>query len=323
MNIHFSRQVYGRMKAAVFYEYGDIDVLQIADVPKPSISDNEILVKVKAAAVNPKDTFIRKGRFKRFTGNQFPQLVGFDFSGEVAESNHPHYKIGDAVSGMLEGWHGGSAAEYVAVKAHQLAKKPDAVSFEDAAAVPLVALTTLQALRDDARIKPGDKVCINGASGGVGTMAVQIAKIYGAEVTAIASQSNHDFLKTLGADYCIDYRETNITSSNSKFNIFFDVFGNTRFASIKPILTENGTWVSTVIQPHVFVSMGLSYFSSKTAKLVVVKAQTDDFKLIGEWMEARKLKAIIHDTYPLEKIADAHRQQQSKHTRGKLVIHVQ
>ncbi len=310
------------MRAAVFYEYGDVNVLKIADVPQPSIISDEILVNVKAAAVNPKDTFIRKGRFKRFTGNQFPQLAGFDFSGVVAESNHPDYTIGDAVFGMLEGWHGGSCAEYVSVRGHQLAKKVDSISFEDAAAVPLVALTALQALRDDAGIKAGDKVCINGASGGVGSMAVQIAKIYGADVTAIASQSNHDFLMELGADTCIDYKERNISQMQNQFDIFFDVFGNTRFASIKPILSGQGTWVSTVIQPHVFISRALTIFRRKKAKLVVVKAIHEDFQLIGDWMVSGKLKAIIHASYPLEKIAEAHLQQESKHSRGKLVVKI-
>lgn len=310
------------MKAAVFYQYGKVDVLKIADVPKPTIGAGEILVNVKAAAVNPKDTFIRKGRFKRFTGNQFPQFVGFDFSGTVAGSKHPDYIIGDEVFGMLEGWHGGSCAEYLTVQAHQLARKPDTISFEDAAALPLVALTALQALRDDAEIKAGDRVCINGASGGVGSMAVQIAKIYGAHVTAIASQTNHDFLRELGADNCIDYKETNITQSDSKFDIFFDVFGNTGFASIKPILSRKGKWISTVILPHVFISIGLTYFRHKKAKLVVVKARNADFQLIGDWMSEGKLKAIIHEIYPLEKIADAHSQQQSKHTRGKIVISI-
>lgn len=310
------------MKAAVFYEYGDVDVLKIVDVPKSTIASDEILVNVKVAAVNPKDTFIRKGRFKRFTGNQFPQFVGFDFSGIVSESNHPDYATGDEVFGMLEGWRGGSCAEYVVVKAHQLAKKPDTISFEDASALPLVALTALQALRDDAGIKVNDKVCINGASGGVGSMAVQIAKIYGAHVTAIASQSNHDFLREIGADECIDYKEIDITKLDSQFDIFFDVFGNTHFANIKPILSNKGKWVSTVLQPHVFTSIGLSYFSQKKAKLVVVKAIHEDFQLIGEWIIEAKLKAIIQTIYPLEKIAEAHTQQQSKHTRGKIVIRI-
>lgn len=311
------------MKAAVFYAYGDVDVLQIADVPKPIIGDNGVLVKVVSAAINPKDTFIRKGRFKWFTGNQFPQLTGFDFAGIVAETNSADFAVGDAVFGMLEGWRGASCAEYVAVEAHQLAHKPDTIDFDDAASVALVGLTALQALRDEGNIKAGDKVCINGASGGVGTMAVQIAKIYGCHVTAIASQKNHDFLRDLGADDCIDYRDANISRTSATFDIFFDVFGNTRYKHIKPILSNNGTWISTVIQPHVFMSRLLSSFSGKSAKLVIVQANRKDLLTIVEWLLNGQLQAIIANRYLLEEIRQAHRLQQSKHSGGKIVIQVE
>lgn len=309
-----------KMKAAIFQQYGNVDVLEIADIPKPSPKHGEILVQVKAAAVNPKDTFIRKGRFTRFTGNQFPKQVGFDFAGDVVETHSKDYQIGDAVFGMLDGWQGATCAEYVTAPTDQIAKKAETVSYEAAAAVPLVALTALQALRDEANIKEGNAVCINGASGGVGTMAVQIAKLYGAQVTAIASAKNHEFLYELGADSCVDYREQDITKTNKQFDIFFDVFGNTRFAYIKAILKKNGTWVSTVLKRHVFVSTMLSKFSSKKAKLIVVKSNTDDLQQIANWMNESRLKAIIHDIYPLTDIQAAHKQQESKHTRGKIVI---
>lgn len=310
------------MKAAVFYAYGDVDVLQIADIPKPIIGDNEVLVKVVSAAINPKDTFIRKGRFKWFTGNQFPQLTGFDLAGTVAETNSADFAVGDAVFGMLDGWHGASCAEYVAVKAHQLAHKPDTIDFDDVASVALVGLTALQALRDEGNIKAGDKVCINGASGGVGTMAVQIAKIYGCHVTAIASQKNHDFLRDLGADDCVDYRDTDISLTNATFDIFFDVFGNTRYRHIKPILSSDGKWISTVIQPHVFMSRFLSVFSGKSATLVIVKAIRKDLLTIVEWILKGQLRAIIANRYLLEEIQQAHIEQQSKHSGGKIVIQV-
>ncbi len=310
------------MRAAIFNQYGTSDVLEISDLPKPTLKPNHILVKVQAAAINPKDTFIRKGRFKQFTGNQFPQFTGFDVAGKIVASDSENLPVGAHVFGMLEGWHGGTCAEYVLVQSHQCAIIPNSIRMIDAAALPLVTLTALQALRDEASIKQGMCVCINGASGGVGSMAVQIAKIYGAHVTAIASQANHDFLYEIGADACIDYHETDIRTVNQTFDIFFDVFGNTRFADIKPILTKKSTWVSTVIQPHVFISMGLSILSKKRAKLVVVKAIADDLAQISEWVATEKLKAIIHSVYPLEEIRAAHQQQESKHTRGKIVITV-
>ncbi|MEO1291134.1 MAG: NAD(P)-dependent alcohol dehydrogenase, partial [Chloroflexota bacterium] len=214
----------------------------------------------------------------------------------------------------------GTCAEYILVQANQLSRLPDTVSWIDAASVPLVSLTALQALRDNAKIQSGMRVCINGASGGVGSMAVQIAKICGCRVTAIASESNHDFLSDLGADICLDYRQNDIRNSDQHFDIFFDVFGNTHFRDIKPILSKNGTWVSTVIKQHVFTSIALSKLSSKSAELVVVKAVSEDLSQIAEWMVDGRLRAIIHQTYPIEQIAQAHQQQQSKHTRGKLVI---
>ena len=172
-----------------------------------------------------KITFIRKGRFKRFTGNSFPQFTGFDVAGEIIDSNNDNLPIGSRIFGMLDGWHGGTCAEYVLIKSSQCAIIPDSISMIDATALPLVTLTALQALRDEARITDGMSVCINGASGGVGSMAVQIAKLYGADVTAIASQTNHDFLYDLGVDQCIDYLTTDIGTVNERFDIFFDVFG--------------------------------------------------------------------------------------------------
>lgn len=310
------------MKAVVFHRYGDIDVLQIEDMPKPKIAADEVLVQVKSSAINPKDTFIRKGRFKRFTGNKFPQQTGFDFSGIVTESNLADFTVGEAVFGMLDGWHGATCAEYVAVKTNQLAPMPDNISFDEGASVPLVALTALQALRDDTNIKAGDRVCINGASGGVGTMAVQIAKIFGADVTAIASQKNHEFLLELGADTCIDYHDIDIRQSDSQFDIFFDVFGNTRFREIKPILSKHGTWISTVLQGHVFRSILLSRLGRKSAKIVVVKVINKDLLTISRWMLDHKLRTVIAHMYPLDAIQEAHLQQQSKHSGGKIVVQI-
>ncbi len=313
------------MKAAILTSYGTAEVLEISDVPKPQLQADEVLVHVHAAAVNPKDTFIRKGRFRWFSGDRFPMLAGFDFAGEVSEVGAmvKVTKVGDAVYGMLDGWQGGTFAEYVAVKANQLSQKPEILTFEEAAAMPLVSLTALQALRDKARIKEGQEVCINGASGGVGSMAVQIANIHKAIVTAISAKHNHDFLHQLGAIECIDYHHADITKNEPRFNIFFDVFGNQRFKAIKPILKDSGVWVSTVVQPHVFLSVAKTmFFSRKKAKLVVVKSSREDLTKVREWVEAGEFKPIVHEIYPLEKIREAYAQQETKHTRGKVVIRI-
>jgi len=312
------------MKAATITNFGPPDVLAIRDVPTPRPQADEVLVRVHAAAINPKDTFIRKGRFKRFTGRHFPLLTGFDFAGEVAAIGKAvtEAPVGEAVYGMLDGWQGGACAEYIAVNAGRFCKKPAGLSFDEAAALPLVSLTALQALRNCAGIAPGMQVCINGASGGVGSMAVQIARIMGAGVTAISSEANHGFLEALGADHCIDYRHGDIAREH-QFDIFFDVFGNRPFRSVKPILSRRGVWVSTVIQPHVFLSVVLTrFFSHRKARLVVVKSVRDDLEQVRNWVAAGLLRPVVHNVFPLEKIREAHVQQETKHTRGKIVIHI-
>ncbi len=311
------------MKAATITAYGPPDVLAVRNVPDPRPRADEVLVHVRAAAINPKDTFIRKGRFKRFTGSVFPIPTGFDFAGEVVQAGTgvTDTSVGEAVYGMLDGWQGGACAEYVAVNAGRFCKKPAGISFDEAAALPLVSLTALQALRNRAGIATGMRVCINGASGGVGSMAVQIAKIMGARVTAISSSPNHGYLVDLGADRCIDYRHGNIAAPGQRFDIFFDVFGNRPFRSVKPILSDRGVWVSTVIRPHVFLSVILTrLFSRRKARVVLVKSLRDDLEQVRRWVETDVLRPVVHSVYPLEKIREAHVQQETKHTRGKIVI---
>jgi len=311
------------MRAVIFNQFGGTEVLEIADIEKPTISADEVLVRVRAAAVNPKDTFVRKGRFQIFTGKQFPLQLGYDFAGEVAAIGNTvtGYEQGQTVFGMLDCWQGRTCAEYVAVGTDNLADMPDALSFEKAAAIPLTASTSLQALRDEANIKDGDHVGINGASGGVGAMAVQIAKLFGTRVTAISSAVNHDFLTELGADTCIDYHDADVAAGEQRFDIFFDVFGNQPFKRIKPVLTRTGTWVSTVVKSHVFISQWVTrLFGRQKARQVVVKARHVDLALIRDWVAAGQLRPIVQDVFPLDKIKEAHAQQETKHTRGKIVV---
>lgn len=311
------------MRAAIFNEFGGTEVLDVAEVEKPHVKADEVLVRVRAAAVNPKDTFVRKGRFRLFTGRRFPMLTGYDFAGEVAAAGKRVTTLekGQPVFGMLDCWRGRTCAQFVAARPDMLVTMPASLSFEEAAALPLAASTALQALRDKAGIETGFRVGINGAAGGVGTLAVQIAKLFGAHVTAVGSQANHAFLYSLGADTCIDYHDTDVASGDQRFDIFFDVFGNQSFGKIKPVLTPAGTWVSTVVQPHVFISqLATSLWGQKRARLVVVKSRPSDLALIRKWAEAGTLQPVIQDVYPLEKIRAAHAQQETKHTRGKIVI---
>jgi NADPH:quinone reductase-like Zn-dependent oxidoreductase len=311
------------MKAAVFDSFGSAEVLRVADIERPAIAADEILVRVRAAAVNPKDVFIRKGRFAQWTGNDFPMQTGFDFAGQAAAvgGNVADIQKGQAVYGMIDGWAGRTCAEYIAVKPHQLSRRPGNLSFEEAAALPLASLTALQALRDEAAIADGFRVCINGASGGVGSMAVQIARLLGASVTAVSRVENHAFLKELGADECIDYQRTDVTTLGRNFDIFFDVFGNRLFETVQPVLTDTGIWVSTVLRPEVMAAVEQTKNSAgQTAKLVIVRADRDDLDQVRRWAEAGQIRPVIHDTFPLSQIGAAHRQQETKHTRGKLVV---
>ncbi len=314
------------MKAALINEYGSADVLSVGELPMPVPGNKQVLVRVHAAAINPKDTFIRKGRFSPMTGKKMPLQTGFDFAGEVVEvgSAVAGCRPGDQVFGMLrEIFHGRACAEFLAVSADQFAAKPASLSYEEAAALPLASLTALQALRDDGGILEGDRLCINGASGGVGSMAVQIGKVLGAHVTAIGRKENHAFLRELGADACIDYRDMDIRDCGEQFDVFFDVFGNQPFREIRDILTLGGTWVSTVLQPHVFGSAVISrVLPGPNARLVMVKSRRADLELLREWVDAGKIRPIVHAVYPLEQIGAAHLQQESKHTRGKLVIRI-
>ena len=312
------------MKAVLFDEYGKPDTLYIGTMDKPTIGADEVLVKVKACAVNPKDVFIRKGRFKLFNPG-FPKQTGFDFAGEVAERgvNVHHVQVGDAVFGHLDGLGGGTAAEYVKVNRIKVARKPEFLTFTEAAAVSLVSQTALQALRDEGHIESGMRVCINGASGGVGSMAVQIAAHYGTHITAISSENNHDFCRDLGADVTVDYRTEDITASDDRFDIFFDVFGNHRYETIRPILTDNGTYITTVPGSGIILrQLWTGLTSSQKAKLVVVESRTSDLNQLSDWFNTGVIRPVIDSVFTLENIAEAHALQQTKHARGKIVVTV-
>ena len=178
------------MKKAIFEEYGEVEVIQFVNSDLPKLASNQVLIKVAAAALNPKDILIRKGKFKRLAGNKFPKSIGFDFLGTIIDGNGSAYKKGDAVFGMLNGWKAGCCAELVQASVNELYKKPKNISFEAAAGIPLAGQTALQAIRDMGQLAKGQKICINGASGGVGTLAIQIAKELGGIITTISSTKN-------------------------------------------------------------------------------------------------------------------------------------
>ncbi|MGB1249508.1 MAG: NAD(P)-dependent alcohol dehydrogenase [Candidatus Promineifilaceae bacterium] len=313
------------MKAAIFNAYGSADELQIADLPIPVIQSDELLVKVHASAMNPKEVFIRKGRFKHLSGDDFPQLGGFDFAGEVVEvgDDVAHLAVGDAVYGMLDGWAAGTHAEYYAAKGKGTARMAQGLSFTEAAAMPLAMLTAYQALLQIGRMQPNQRVLVNGASGGVGTFAVQIAKAFGASVTAVCSYRNIDLVKELGADKVIDYTAQAVLAPDDPYDIFFDAFGNFEFGNVQHLLTPQGFYISTVLRQHIFRDQALTQHNDgQKARLILVAPSSADLDALAPMIERGEIRPIIDKIYPLDQIADAHRHLETKRTRGKVVVQI-
>ncbi len=313
------------MQAAVYDRFGPPSVLSLRDLPQPTLRQGEVLVKVQAAAINPKDALFRAGKFAWLSGRNFPMIPGSDFAGTVAEigAGVTSCKTGDAVYGMADRYVGACCAEYVAVPSDELASKPPSLSFIEAASLPLTAMTALQALRDCGRVVAGVEVCIHGASGGVGTVAVQIAKAMGARVTALCSAANLEFVRALGADEVVDYRTTAPTALHRRFDCFFDVFGNQSYTAIKPLLPRHGTYVSTVPKLRNFIDHGLTLFSPlRRARLVTVRSRSEDLEQLSRWVADGRLKPIIATVLPLSEIRQAHELIESRRTKGKIVLQV-
>ncbi len=307
------------MKKAIIKGFGKSDQLDFIDVSIPSINEQEVLVKVKAASVNPKDTFIRKGRYKALTGSRFPMGVGFDYAGVVEQSNIAAFQKGDAVFGMVNGWAGKTFAEYVAVGKNEICHVPKNIELTEAASIPLVAQTALQALADIGKIKEGYHICINGASGGVGTMAIQIAKSFGAIVTTLTSPANFELCKSLGADSTLDY--ANMPNLDSSFDIYFDVFGNQSFSSVKNLLSQRGVYISTVPSKQLLLRQYfINPFSSKKAALVIVQSTIKKLQWIKTNIELGILIPIIDSIFPFSDLAKAQSKVETKRTKGKVVV---
>lgn len=311
------------MKIVQFHTYGSPNVLQLQDASSPTLQKNELLVKVHAAAINPKDILIRKGKFKRMAGSKFPKGVGFDFAGTVANTNaHKNYPVGTPVYGMINGWNARCCAEYINVPVNELYHSPKNCNFIASASIPLAAQTALQALRDQAQLKAGQTVCINGASGGVGTLAIQIAKALNGQVTTISSHRNLDLCRSLGADNVIDYTETLITATGQKFDIFFDVFGNYSFPKIRHLLHPNGYYVTTVPNIAIIKEQFFNPFRRQKAKLVVVKSRKTDLQWLTTQIETGVIQPVVDKVYPLPDIAKAQAYIETKRARGKVVVQI-
>jgi NADPH:quinone reductase-like Zn-dependent oxidoreductase len=316
------------MKAIVYTKFGSPDVLQLKEVEKPIPGDNEILIKVHAASANAYDwRHVRADPFLiRLMGAGLIKprhsILGADIAGQVEAvgSNVGQFKPGDEVFG--EGSYGGFA-EYVCVDENRFVLKPASLTFEEAAAVPMAALTALQGLRDKGKIQEGQKVLINGASGGVGSFAVQIAKSFKADVTGVCSKAKVDFVRSVGADHVIDYTQEDITKNSEQYDLIFDVAGYRSVSEYKRILSSGGIYVlAGGSMMRILQLMFRSMTGVKNMSIMVANVNQKDLLFILELFKAGKVKSIIDKCYPLNKTAEALRYLEEGHACGKLVITV-
>jgi len=319
------------MKAAIYTRYGPPDVLQIKDVEKPVPKDNEVLIRVRAASVNPLDWHFMRGTpyfLRMMTGLRKPKdkRLGVDVAGQVEAvgRNVTQLKPGDEVFGACRG----AFAEYACTSESALVMKPYNVTFEQAASVPVAAFTALQGLRDKGHLQPGQKVLINGAAGGVGTFAVQIAKSFGADVTGVCSTRNVDMVRSIGADRVIDYTQEDFTQSGQRYDLIFDCVGNHSLSACRRVLNPKGTYIAVGgpggwwLDPlaRMLRTLVLSWFVSQKLVMFLAKPSKEDLTIIGQLMEAGKVAPVIDKRYSLSEVPEAIRYLEEGHARGKVVI---
>jgi NADPH:quinone reductase-like Zn-dependent oxidoreductase len=320
------------MKAIVYDKRRLPDGLRYAEIEKPAPAADEVLVRVRAASVNPLDYHILRHpamrRVVAFISKQKNSQPGRDMSGEVhaVGTDVTQFKPGDAVFGVAPG----AFAEYASTKVSRVARKPVEISHEHAAAMPVAGLTALQGLRDVGQIKAGQNVLINGAAGGIGTFAVQIAKHYGANVTAVCSTRNIEMVRSLGADRVIDYTRENYTDSAAEYDLVFDIAGNHSFAARRRVLKPHGTYVGAGIIAvklsvaslivHMAAESVRKRFVSQRFLTFIAQMTQDDLTYLADFVRAGKVTPVIDRTYDLPEAADAIRYLEQRHARGKVVI---
>jgi len=325
------------MKAIVHTKYGPADELQLKEVQQPVPGDNEVLIKIRATTVTTSDcnvrnfTFVPK-LFMLFARLQFGfkkpkiNILGIDLAGEIEAvgKDVKRFKKGDRVFGSPEPALG-AHAEYICIREDgALAEMPANMTWEEAAAVPLAGITALYFLRDKGKIGAGQKILINGASGGIGTFAVQLAKYYGAEVTGVCSTANLEMVKSLGADKVIDYTKEDLSKNNETYDVIFDVAGKTSFSRCKSLLKKNGVFLVNLIElPDLVQILWTSMIGSKKAKGGMAVASAGDLSFLKGLIEAGKLKSVIDRSYPLEQTAAAFAYVERGHKKGNVVITVE
>ncbi len=318
------------MKAVLIRRFGPADVLRIEEVERPPVSGDQVLIRVHYSSVNPVDWKIRNGSLKLLTGSRFPMRLGFDVSGEVVETgpSADRFKIGDRVFGMLDFRHLGAYAEYACAREKTIAQIPGNLDYKDAAAVPLAALTAYQALHHKGGIGEGQSVLVNGASGGVGSFGVQIAKAAGAFVTGVCGTDSIELVRMLGADNVINYRIRNFTEQDERYDIIFDAVGLRSFFGVSKSLNKSGRYVTTLpnkssdVVSFFLTSMLPLFFAGKKSTYINVRPSGADLNHLSLLIEQKKIVPVIDRVFTLEEIAEAHAYSETGHARGKIVIKI-
>ncbi len=321
-----------RMKAIYYSCYGSTDVLEVAQVEKPKPADDQILIKIRAAGVNPLDWHYMRGSpylMRLGSGLGLPDNpgLGVDFAGtvEAVGEKVTKFKPGDEVFGGGKG----AFAEYLTIAENgAVSLIPANMSFEQAASVPIAAITALQALRDEGQVQKGQRVLINGASGGVGTFAVQIAKYYGAEVTGVCSARNHEMVRSMGADHVIDYRQVDYTRTGHRYDLIIDMVGNHSLSENRQALEADGSlvmvggakgnWIGPLKNP--LKALLYSPFVGQKFITLLASLRQTDLDVLGDLMSTGKLTPVMDRSYPLNEVPDALRYSEEGHARGKIVI---
>ncbi len=318
------------MRAVVSNGHGGPKVMRVEEVEMPRLGERQLLVEVRAAGVNPIDWRLRRGELRPITALKRRRILGRDIAGEVIAVGDrvESFETGDHVYAMLDSIFGGYA-EYAVVSQDAAARMPNNLSFEEAAAVPLAALTAIQSLRGALRDLPHDcdealgrrRVLINGASGGVGTFAVQIARIFGAQVTAVCSAKNLGLVGELGAQHALDYAEEDFTQRANLYDVIFDVVGNRSFLSCRQALRPGGIYVTTEPKPKGFFLQLLTFpGENKKARVVLARPSGRDLTLLKDLIVAEKIRVVMDRVFPLEEAGDAHAYCEAGHVRGKVVL---
>lgn len=322
------------MKAIVHNRYGSLEVLRYEEIEKPAPNDDEVLIRVRAASVNPADWHFMRGepyivRFMTGLSESKVKRLGVDVAGrvEAVGRNVTRFRPGDEVFGSCRG----SFAEYVCASESAVVTKPANVTFEQAAAVPVAAYTALQALRDKGHIRPGQKILINGAAGGVGTFAVQIAKSFGADVTGVCSTRNVEMVRSIGADQVIDYTREDFTLGGRRYDMIVDNAGNHSLAACRRVLSPTGICVMVggpwrgyiALLAHLITASVWSRFSNRKLRTLLARASKEDLAILRDFMEAGKVTPVIDRRYDLSEVPQAIHYLEQGHARGKVVITVQ